>query len=114
MEQSDTRFNLAVGGLLVQASFTAFSPTEVLHYIGHEHRCTVDSRLDERSIQELAGGGDKGAAGEIFLIARPFAHEHHARLGRPPAPHAMRCPLPSRASLATPPPNPPLLLRPDR
>jgi hypothetical protein len=40
----------------------------------------IDAGFGQGSVQQLAGGPDKGFSGKILVVARLFTHEHHLRV----------------------------------
>ncbi len=54
----------------------------MFHRVGDVHVIAVDAGLGERANQELAGGADKRAAGQILAVAGLLADEDHIRFGR--------------------------------
>jgi hypothetical protein len=56
--------------------------------------------LGQRLVQHLAGGTHERLAGQVFLIARLFPDQHHPRLGRPLARHALGGVAPKIAAAA--------------
>ena len=67
--------DLARGGALVQPALAALDVLEVLDGVGDVGFLAVDAGLGERAVEELAGGADEGAAGEVLLVARLLADE---------------------------------------
>src|SRR5689334_19307808 len=63
---------------------------EVLDRIGDVDAPPVEAGRFEGTIEHLPRGADKGLAGQIFLVARLFAHEHYLRRLRPFAEDRLR------------------------
>ena len=63
---------------------------EVLDRIGDIGAGAVDTGLRQRPVEQLAGRADKGAAGQILLIAGLFADEHQRRIDRSLAKDGLR------------------------
>jgi hypothetical protein len=49
---------------------------EVLHRIGHVDLVAIDSGLQQRRVQQLAGGSDEGMPRAVLQIPRNLADEH--------------------------------------
>jgi hypothetical protein len=72
----------------------------MLDRIGDVGRGAIDPGICQRAIEQLAGGADERAPGQIFLIARLLAEEQQCGLGRRFAEHGLRRGLPQRAAPA--------------
>src|SRR5205814_7054372 len=60
----------------VNAELSPRLPLEVLDHIGHVDDRTIDARLHERPIEQLASWTHERMACEIFCVARLLAHHH--------------------------------------
>ena len=72
--------DLGVVRRLVDAPLAARLVFEMLHRVGDVDARAVDAGFGERAVEHLPGRSDEGLAGQIFLIARLLADEHHRRV----------------------------------
>ena len=77
-------------GLGMDAAGAALFIFEMLDRVGDIGAGAIDAGGGERAIEQLPGGADERAAGQILLIAGLFADEHQPRIGRPLAEHGLR------------------------
>ena len=82
LEPRAARGDLRRAGRLVDAPLAALGELEVLHGVRDVHVLAVQSDLDQRAVEHLAGRTDEGRALAIFLIAGLLAHQHDACSGR--------------------------------
>src|SRR5690242_19686380 len=82
VEPEAADLDLARVGLLVEASLAARLILEMLHRIGDVDSRALDTGRFEGGIEDPAGGADEGAPGELLLIARLLADQHHMSVGR--------------------------------
>jgi hypothetical protein len=74
----------------VQPTLAAHFVLEMLHRIGDEHLLAINASLGQSAIQDTTGGSDERQAGQIFLVARLFADQHHRSPPRPLPRHRLR------------------------
>ena len=101
LEPGKASSDLARARFRVQASFAARSPFEVLHDVRHVGGLAFDSDFGESFVQQLPGRADKRPAGEVFLVAGCFTHEHQPGMCRPFAEDRLGCVSKELASLAS-------------
>ena len=82
LEPRPARGDLRRARRLVDAALAALGELEVLHGVRDVHVLTVQSDLDQRPVEHLAGRTDEGRALAIFLITGLLADQHDARSGR--------------------------------
>ncbi len=82
VEPEAADIDLARVGLLVEAPLAARLVLEMLDGIGDVDSRALDAGRLERRIEDLAGGTDEGTPGQILLIARLLADQHHMSVGR--------------------------------
>ncbi len=80
IEPWTTRGNVHGTRLLVNASFAARLPVEMLHSIGYVNVGSVDAGRDKSLVKDGSRGADEGPAAYIFFVARLLAHEHDVRV----------------------------------
>ena len=68
------------GWLFVDAAFPSRLPAEMFHRIRDVNFFAIDSRFEQRFIEQIAGRADEGLAGTVFLIAGDFSYQHHLRI----------------------------------
>jgi hypothetical protein len=64
---------------LVNPPLAARLPLEVLDHVRDVDVGAIDARLDERLVEQRAGGANERPAGEVLFVARLLADEHHLR-----------------------------------
>src|SRR5215469_15278962 len=64
--------------LLVNSTFAARLPLEMLDRVGHIGDTTIDAGLFQCFIQQSAGGANKGTSLQVLLVAGLLADEHNA------------------------------------
>ena len=74
--------DIARARFLVDAPFSARLPLEMLDRVGDVNGVAIDFRVDERSIEQLAGRTNERLPVQIFLITRLLAEEHECGLLR--------------------------------
>ena len=92
--------HLLVVGLLVDAALAAQLELEVLDRIGDVDAAAIDAGLDQRAVEQLAGGADERPSLPVLLVTRLLADEHHRRIGWPFAEHGLGRVGPQRAVAA--------------
>lgn len=85
--------------LFVNAAFAFWFPFEVLHRVGDVHFLAINSRFDERFVQQLSRWTDKRFAREIFVIARLFTDEDDFGVARAVTENSLRSGFPQRTGL---------------
>src|SRR5579871_1925529 len=71
--------NLRHARFFVQTAFAALLEFEVLHRVGDVDILAADGGIGKSLVERSAGGTHEGVAFEVFLVARLFADEDHAR-----------------------------------
>ena len=84
----------------MNAPLSAWLPFEVLDDVGHVDLRSIDSRLDQRFVEEVSGRPDERLSLQIFLIAGLLANKHYGRCRFPFAEDGLRSRSPQVASLA--------------
>jgi len=74
----------------VKTSLAALRVLEVLDRVRHVDLAARDVREREGLVEQTACGTDERLACEIFVIARDFSDQHHARVDRALAEHGLR------------------------
>src|SRR3546814_13587621 len=74
---------------------------EMLYGVGDVGAPAVDPRLLQRIVEQLPGRPDKGAPGQILLIAGLFPDEHKRGVDRPFSEHRLGRVAVERAACAT-------------
>ena len=73
----------------MDALLAAHDEFEMLDRVGDVGRAPVDPGLFERRVEQLTGGADERASGEILLVARLLADEEDAGVERAFAEHRL-------------------------
>src|SRR5439155_21216166 len=76
--------------LVVDAPLAAGLPLEVLDRVRDVGLPAVNPRVGERAVEQLPRGPDERRAGEILLVARLLADEHHLGRDQPLAEDGLR------------------------
>ena len=76
-------------GLVVDSALAAADELEMLDRVGDVGALPVDAGLGQRAVEELAGGADERAAGQILLVAGLLADEQDAGVERAFAEHRL-------------------------
>jgi len=93
-------FAFTLRGREMRAFLAVRFPFEVLHRVCQIERRAGKRGLGEDFVEQRARRTDERLAFAIFLIARLFADQHHARIGGTDARHGLRRVAPERAALA--------------
>jgi hypothetical protein len=67
----------------MNAPFPARLPFEMFDRVCDINLPTVDPRIFQRSVHDLAGRPHERLAGDVFVIARLLAYQHDRRMFRP-------------------------------
>jgi hypothetical protein len=84
----------------VQSPLAARLVLEVFHCVGDEGGGPFDPSFCDRTIKQPTGRADERFAGDVFLVARLFAHQHQGRAPRARARHRLGGILVERAAPA--------------
>ena len=76
---------------LVQAALAARLEFEMLHRVGDVSAGPVEAGFFQCFVEYLSRRSNEWLAGEVFLVARLFADEHHRRIARAFAEHGLCC-----------------------
>jgi hypothetical protein len=77
--------------LLVNSAFPARLPFEVFHRVRDVNLRPIDSSFLKRPVHDFSSRTNERFAGDIFVIARLFANQHHPRMLRPFAKNSLCC-----------------------
>src|SRR5690348_8252165 len=84
--------------LVVDAPLAARTPLEVLDGVRHIDVVACDAGGLERLVEHVARRTDERMTGDVFLVSRLFADQHHPRIRASLAEHRLRCVAPQIAS----------------
>lgn len=68
-------------GFVVEAAFGLWFEFEVLDGVGEVEFFALEAGCLEGLVEELAGGANEGASGDVFLVSGLFADDHDAGIG---------------------------------
>ena len=92
--------NLASVGGLVDTALAARLEFEMLDRVGHISARPFESGASRNLVEQLARRAEKGAAGQVLLIARLFPDDHQRGVCRAFAGDRLRRVFPERAAAA--------------